>query len=82
MSRILRPTTFKFVPAAPRPLIHFGKNFAKLDDAEMTANCNGASNSPKADAAVCLAANITRRRGHVSEDEIAPPNPPNTTVHR
>jgi AhpD family alkylhydroperoxidase len=31
---------------------YLGKNLAKLDDAEITANRNGASNDPKADAAV------------------------------
>jgi AhpD family alkylhydroperoxidase len=33
---------------------YLGKNLAKLDDAEITANRNGASNDPKADAAVRL----------------------------
>jgi uncharacterized peroxidase-related enzyme len=49
---------------------YFGKNLAKLDDAEMTANRSGASNDPKADAAVRFAANVARQRGHVSEDDI------------
>ena len=49
---------------------YFGKNLAKLDDAEMTANRNGASNEPKANAAVRFAAKIARERGHVSEDDI------------
>ena len=49
---------------------YLGKNFAKLDDSEMTANRNGASNDPKADAAVRFAANIARERGHVSEKDI------------
>src|SRR5262245_65533860 len=31
---------------------YLGKNLAKLDDAEITANRSGASNDPKADAAV------------------------------
>src|SRR4029077_319506 len=31
---------------------YLGKNLAKLDDAEIAANRNGASNDPKADAAV------------------------------
>src|SRR4051812_7398543 len=31
---------------------YIGRNLAKLDDAEMTANRNGASNDPHADAAV------------------------------
>jgi uncharacterized peroxidase-related enzyme len=49
---------------------YLGKNLAKLDDAEMTANRNGASNDPKADAAVRFAAKVTRERGHVSEDDL------------
>ena len=40
---------------------------AKLDDAEITANRNGASNDPKADAAVKFAATVTRERGHVND---------------
>jgi AhpD family alkylhydroperoxidase len=35
---------------------YLGQNLAKLDDAEITANRNGASNDPKADAAVPLCA--------------------------
>jgi uncharacterized peroxidase-related enzyme len=46
---------------------YLGKNVAKLDDAEMTANRNGASNDPKADAAVRFAVKVARERGHVSE---------------
>ena len=42
---------------------------AKLDDAEMTANRSGASNDPKADAAVRFAAKVTTLRGHVSDDD-------------
>ncbi len=49
---------------------YLGRNLAKLDDAEMTANRNGASNDPKADAAVRFAAKVTRERGHVSEDDL------------
>jgi uncharacterized peroxidase-related enzyme len=48
---------------------YLGKNIAKLDDAEITANRNGTSNDPKADAAVRFAAKIARERGHVSEDD-------------
>lgn len=48
---------------------YLGKNVAKLDDAEITANRSGASNDPKADAAVRFAAKIARERGHVSEDD-------------
>jgi hypothetical protein len=39
---------------------YLAKNVAKLDDAEITANRNGASNDPKADAAVRFAAKVTR----------------------
>ena len=42
----------------------------KLDDAEMTANRGGASNEPKADAAVRFAAKVTRERGRVSQADI------------
>ncbi len=49
---------------------YLGRNLAKLDDAEITANRNGASNDPKADAAVSFAAKVTRERGHVSEDDL------------
>lgn len=46
---------------------YLGKNVAKLDDAEMTANRNGMSNDPKADAAVRFAAKVARERGHVGQ---------------
>lgn len=49
---------------------YLGKNVAKLDDAEITANRNGASNDPKADAAVRFAAKVARARGHVSDDDV------------
>jgi len=49
---------------------YLGRNLAKLDDAEITANRNGASNDPKADAAVRFAAKIVRERGHVGEDDL------------
>ncbi|MEY2934648.1 MAG: hypothetical protein RL033_5397 [Pseudomonadota bacterium] len=45
---------------------YLGKNLAKLDDAEMTANRSGASNDPKADAAVRFAAKVATERGRVS----------------
>src|SRR3974390_3724928 len=47
-----------------------GKNLAKLDDAEITTNRKGASNDPKADAAVKFAAKVAGERGHVSEDDL------------
>lgn len=49
---------------------YIGKNMAKLDDAEITANRSGASNDPKADAALRFAAEVVRRRGHVSDDDV------------
>lgn len=50
---------------------YLGRHVAKLDDAELTANRNGASNDPKADAAVRFAATIVRERGHVSDADVA-----------
>lgn len=47
-----------------------GRKLAKLDDAEIAANRNGASNDPKADAAVRFAAAVVRQRGRVSNDQI------------
>jgi uncharacterized peroxidase-related enzyme len=49
---------------------YLGKNLAKLDDAEMTANRNGASNDLKADAAVRFAVKVVREHGHVTEDDV------------
>jgi len=49
---------------------YLGKNVAKLDDAEMTANRSGASNDPTADAAVRFAAKVTLNRGQVSPADI------------
>jgi uncharacterized peroxidase-related enzyme len=46
---------------------YLGKNVAKLDDAEMTANRNGTSTDTKADAAVRFAVSVARERGHVSD---------------
>jgi uncharacterized peroxidase-related enzyme len=48
---------------------YLGKNLARLDDAEITANRNGASNDPKADAAVRFAAKVARGRGQVGQAE-------------
>lgn len=50
---------------------YLGKNLAKLDDAEMTANRSGASNDPKADAAVRFAVKLVGERGHVGEADVA-----------
>lgn len=49
---------------------YLGKNVAKLDDAEMTANRNGASNDPKADAAVRFAAKVVSERGHLQAKDV------------
>ena len=49
---------------------YLGKNLAKLDDAEIAANRAGASNDPKADAAVRFTAKVARERGHVGEDDL------------
>ncbi|WP_353230890.1 peroxidase-related enzyme [Novosphingobium sp.] len=48
-----------------------GKNLGRLDDAEITANRSGASNDPKADAAVRFAASVARQRGHIAEADFA-----------
>ena len=50
---------------------YLGKNLAKLDDAEMTANRSGSSNDPKAEAAVKFAATVARERGNVSNAELS-----------
>jgi uncharacterized peroxidase-related enzyme len=50
--------------------IYFGRRH-EMDDAELTANRNGASNDMRADAALRLAAKITRQRGHVSDADVA-----------
>ena len=49
---------------------YIGKNLAKLDDGEMTANRSGASNDPKADAAVRFAVKVVRERGRVSDADV------------
>jgi uncharacterized peroxidase-related enzyme len=49
---------------------YLGKNLAKLDDAEIAANRNGASGDVKADAAVRFAAKIVKNRGHVSVHDL------------
>ncbi len=50
---------------------YLGRNLAKLDDAEITANRSGASNDPKADAAVRFAAKVANARGHVGDADFA-----------
>ncbi len=49
---------------------YLGRNVAQLDDAEITANRQGASNDAKADAAVRFAAAVVRERGHVSSEQV------------
>ena len=48
---------------------YLGRNVAKLDDAEMSANRNGASNDLKAAAAVRFAVKVAKLRGHVSDED-------------
>lgn len=50
---------------------YLGKNLAHLDDAEITANRSGASNDPRADAAVRFAVTVARQRGHVAEADLS-----------
>jgi uncharacterized peroxidase-related enzyme len=50
---------------------YIARNLAKLDDAEITANRNGASNDVKADAAVRFAVKLARGRGQASDADIA-----------
>jgi len=50
---------------------YLGKNLAKLDDAEIHANRNGASHDAKADAAVHFAVQIVKARGHVADADVA-----------
>lgn len=49
---------------------YLGRNLAKLDDAEMTANRDGASNDPRADAAVRFAVKVAQLRGHVGDEHL------------
>jgi uncharacterized peroxidase-related enzyme len=49
---------------------YLGKNLANLDEAEIAANRNGASNDPKAGAAVRFAAKVARERGHVNDEDL------------
>lgn len=50
---------------------YLGRNVAKLDDAEITANRNGTSNDIKAAAAVRFAAKVTQLRGHVTDQDFS-----------
>ena len=49
---------------------YLGKHVARLDDAEMTANRDGRSNDPTADAAVRFAARVATSRGHVDDADL------------
>ncbi len=49
---------------------YLGKNLAKLSDEEMLVNRDGGSTDAKADAAVRFAAQLTRERGHVSQEAV------------
>jgi uncharacterized peroxidase-related enzyme len=46
------------------------RNGIGLDDAEITANRSGASNDPRADAAVCFAAKLVRSQGAIGDDDL------------
>jgi uncharacterized peroxidase-related enzyme len=48
---------------------YLGRNVAKLDDAEITANRNGGSNDVKADAAVRFAVAVAKLRGHIGGED-------------
>ncbi len=50
---------------------YLGKNLAHLDDAEIAANRGGASNDPRADAAVRFAAKVTRQRGQLNDADLS-----------
>lgn len=50
---------------------YLGRNLAKLDDAEMTANRSGSSNDPKAEAAVKFATTVARQRGSITDADLA-----------
>jgi hypothetical protein len=49
---------------------YLAKNVAKLDDAEIAANRNGASGDSKADSAVRFATKIIAAHGHVSDADL------------
>ncbi len=51
--------------------IHFARTAVGLDDAEITANRNGASNDPTADAAVRFATALARAGGAVCDADLA-----------
>ena len=49
---------------------YLGKNLAKLNDAEITANRNGTSNDPQAAAAIRFAAKVARERGRITDEDL------------
>jgi uncharacterized peroxidase-related enzyme len=49
---------------------YLGRNVAKLDDAEMTANRGGTSNDLKAAAAVRFAVKVAKQRGHLADEDL------------
>jgi alkylhydroperoxidase family enzyme len=49
--------------------VYLARRFAKLGDCEITANRNGSSNDPKAEAAVRFALAVARERGHISREQ-------------
>lgn len=49
---------------------YLGKNLAKLDDAELAANREGASRDAKADAALRFATRLVQQRGKVDASEV------------
>jgi uncharacterized peroxidase-related enzyme len=51
--------------------VHLARMVSKMDDTEITANRNGASNDIKADAAVRFAAKLVHERGRVSADDVS-----------
>ena len=50
---------------------YLGKHVAKLDDAEISANRDGASHDAQANAAVHFAATVAQQRGHISDADLA-----------
>lgn len=50
---------------------YLGKNMAKLDDAELARNRDGASDDAKASAALRFATKLVRERGHVGDADVA-----------
>lgn len=50
---------------------YLGKNAAKLDEAELTANREARSADPKAAVALELAAKLVRQRGHVTAEDLS-----------